>query len=180
MLHEYGDDTESDDDFGVEIKDEDLLVPKEFPQEELDQDENYEVPAADLLLKCAEYARMYSQEDPNKEEVVEFEESSEESDHWDCETIVSTYSNLDNHPGRIGAPGKPYKKRQVHDLVSGEKNQIITLRGKEMMPVDFLPHGKRTHPEKEKKSSTPVADQLKRRADESKEEKKERKVITVD
>lgn len=205
MVHEYGDDSNSDDDCYVENKAEELLAPelkhalKEFPQDELDFEETYKVPAdflrqdqttissqlmessADVLLKCAEYAQKYSQEDENNEEVLIFEESSDESEIWDCETIVSTYSNVDNHPGRIQAPGKSDRKRHVPDLVSvvsSEKSKIIALRGKEMLPVDFLPHSRRAPAEKEKKSAVTGPDQLKRRPNESKEEKKERKVTT--
>ncbi|CAA6654559.1 unnamed protein product [Spirodela intermedia] len=202
MVHEYGDDSNSDDDCYVENKPEELLAPelkhalKEFPKEELDFEETYKVPAdflrqdqttistqlvessADVLLKCVAYAQMYSQEDDNNEKVLIFEESSDESEIWDCETIVSTYSNVDNHPGRIQVPGKSDRKRQVPDLVSvvsSEKSKIIALRGKEMLPVDFLPQSRRTPVEKDKKSAVTGPEQLKRRPNESKEEKKERK-----
>ncbi|XP_078437028.1 low temperature viability protein [Wolffia australiana] len=194
MLYEYGDDSDSnsdsDGDFHVQTNREEVL--KEFPQDELE----YIAPAdllrqeqaaidpllaestAAVLLKCTEYAQMYDQEDENKEDLVPYEESSEESEIWDCETIVSTYSNLDNHPGRIEAPGKPRMKRQVPDLASavfGEKKTVIALRGKEMLPVDFLPRSRKTPAEKERKPAAVGCDQLKRKPDESKEEKKERK-----
>jgi hypothetical protein len=37
-------------------------------------------------------------------------EQRELEERWDCETIVSTYSNLDNHPGLLGQPNKPRRR----------------------------------------------------------------------
>lgn len=34
-----------------------------------------------------------------------------QADTWDCETIVSTYSNLDNHPSVLGTGRKPRLRR---------------------------------------------------------------------
>ncbi|GJX63381.1 retrovirus-related pol polyprotein from transposon TNT 1-94 [Tanacetum coccineum] len=45
----------------------------------------------------------------NDKEDVSLEESSDESEGWDCETIITTYSNLDNHPGRL----KPQEEKKI-------------------------------------------------------------------
>jgi protein LTV1 len=37
-------------------------------------------------------------------EEIEVEEKKEDEEEWDCESIVSTYSNQYNHPAIIGAP----------------------------------------------------------------------------
>lgn len=34
-------------------------------------------------------------------ELEEVEEEKEQEEKWDCETILSTYTNTDNHPGVI-------------------------------------------------------------------------------
>lgn len=112
----------------------------------------------------------------NEDELVEVvEESSDESEKWDCETIVTTYSNLDNHPGLICDPERARKKlsealAKAKSLNGGSR--IITLQGKEKLPVEFLP-GRRA----EQTSVKPKAEPVKRKThgQETKEEKKERK-----
>lgn len=198
---EYG--TESDDDYGGSVaEDYESLADKlnhalkDHATDDLELNEKYRVPAdllhdkeglkdsgsldssADVIRRCVEYAEKYENEDPN-EDVVVLEESSDESGGWDCETIVSTYSNLDNHPGKIEAPEITRKKKLV-ETVSGPlsaTNHIIPLRGKEKLPVDFLPHGKKPSTEKAKDVSSLRTEQQKRKkhGQEEKKEKKERK-----
>lgn len=198
---EYG--TESDDDYGGSVaEDYESLADKlnhalkDHATDDLELDEKYRVPAdllhdkeglkdlgsldssADVIRRCVEYAEKYENEDPN-EDVVVLEESSDESGGWDCETIVSTYSNLDNHPGKIEAPEITRKKKLV-ETVSGPlsaTNHVIPLRGKEKLPVDFLPRGKKPSTEKAKDVSSLRAEQQKRKkhGQEEKKEKKERK-----
>ncbi|RVW50357.1 Protein LTV1-like [Vitis vinifera] len=164
---EYG--TESDDDYGGSVaEDYESLADKlnhalkDHATDDLELNEKYR----------------YENEDPN-EDVVVLEESSDESGGWDCETIVSTYSNLDNHPGKIEAPEITRKKKLV-ETVSGPlsaTNHVIPLRGKEKLPVDFLPRGKKPSTEKAKDVSSLRAEQQKRKkhGQEEKKEKKERK-----
>lgn len=136
-------------------------------------------PESDVLLRCREYAEKFEDQDDDRE-VVLVEESSDESEVWDCETIVTTYSTLDNHPGKIGAP-EARRKKKLAEALSGSAtgtNQVITLKGKERLPVDFLPSNRKRGEEKtkdvtKKKSEVPIK---KPRAQETKEEKKERKV----
>lgn len=136
--------------------------------------------ASHVIRRCMEYAEKYENEDQD-EVVVVAEESSEESEVWDCETIISTYSNLDNHPGRIDAP-QATRKKKLSETVSGalnSSNHVITLKGKEKLPIDFLPRSRKTV-EKVKGEATVKPEQQKRtrQNEESKEEKKERKVFT--
>lgn len=117
--------------------------------------------------------------DSEGEDVTLVVESEEERDEWDCETVVSTYSNLDNHPAKISAPGKSKLRPNLQGI---EKGEIIRLSGKQRLPVDYLPKrgdedgqgGKPVH--KEAISSGKVAGP---RAGETPEEKKARKVIIV-
>ncbi|CAN6289319.1 unnamed protein product [Urochloa humidicola] len=199
-LEEYGD-SDEDDDKGVkdgeyelpsevinELKlfhsqnvcvDEEYRTPAEFVRRKLDSGTADEVDeSAHVIKKCAEYAEKYLNETA-EEEVVLVSESSDESEIWDCETIVSTFSNLDNHPGKIETPGIP--RRRIPRVFPGETattNDIIKLHGKEKLPVEYLPQRKRGG-EKEKKvklAEASTADKFKKGAEkETKEEKKARK-----
>lgn len=118
----------------------------------------------DVIRKCKEYAETYCVDNQNDEEVVMVQESSDESEAWDCATIVSTYSNLDNHPGKITAPENPKRKT------------LISLRGKEKLPVEFLPHKRKSVENLTTKvNSGDDKPKWKPRSEESKDEKKERK-----
>ncbi|CAM6100187.1 unnamed protein product [Calypogeia fissa] len=114
--------------------------------------------------------------DSDDEEVAVALESEEDRDDWDCETVVSTYSNLDNHPAKIGAPGKSKLRPKLQGIV--ENAEIIRLSGKQRLPVDYLPKREdedkqRGKPiRKEAISSGKVAGP---RAGETPEEKKARK-----
>jgi protein LTV1 len=169
-LEEYGD--SDDDDGGVragehelpnevidELKlfhnqnvcvDEGYRTPGDFVRRKLDSSTAEEVDeSANVIQKCAEYAERYLNE--AEEEVVLVSESSDESEVHDCESIVSTYSNLDNHPGKIQTPGNP--RNRLPKVFPGETattKDIIKLHGKEKLPVDYLPQRKRKT-EKEKK-----------------------------
>ncbi|PHU21124.1 hypothetical protein BC332_12275 [Capsicum chinense] len=92
-------------------------------------------PAANVISRCRECAEKYENENP-EEETALFEESSSDSEVWDCETIVSTYSNLDNHPGKIVPPES--RRRKLLPAIS-EASPIISLKGKEKLPFDYLP-----------------------------------------
>lgn len=139
---------------------------------------------ADVIRKCKEYAVEYEGEYENSEET--FVESSDESEVWDCETIVSTYSTLDNHPGKIGAPSgatEARRKKKLAETISGASdapNHVIALKGKEKIPVDFLPHSRKhverkSNDEKDANSKKAALQKKKPHGQESKEEKKERK-----
>ncbi|KAL6878375.1 hypothetical protein ACP4OV_012545 [Aristida adscensionis] len=199
-LEEYGD--SDDDDRGV--KDEEYELPSEvidelkiFHSQNGCVDEEYRTPAdfvrrkldsstadevdesASVLKKCAEYAEKYLNETAEEEEVVLVSDSSDESEVWDCETIVSTYSNLDNHPGKIEAPGNPRKRLpRVFPGETATTKDIIKLQGKEKLPIDYLPQRKRNS-EKEKKlkpAEASIGEKIKKEAHKlTKEEKKARK-----
>ncbi|BBN20026.1 protein LTV1 [Marchantia polymorpha subsp. ruderalis] len=85
-----------------------------------------------VIRKTLEY-----RSDDDKEVVTE-EASDEEKEHWDCETIVSTLSNLDNHPGKISAPGPMKHRIKLQDLEKSDTG-IIRLGGKQKLPLDYLP-----------------------------------------
>ncbi|EEF52666.1 protein LTV1 homolog isoform X2 [Ricinus communis] len=181
---EYGTDDEDDDYDGYYAEEDESLANRlnlvliNRAMDDTELSDKYEVPPMDVIHRCVEYAQKYENEDGDADLVV-VEESSDESEQWDCETIVSTYSNLDNHPAKIEAPGTARKKK-LAETVSGALNakaHVITLRGKEKLPVDFLPRGRKSDAEKMKSVPELKAEPLKRKqhGQESKEEKKERK-----
>lgn len=50
---------------------------------------------------------------------------------WDCETIVSTFSNLDNHPSVIAEPSlRGRKKKGAKEAASGLQGACVCGRGK--------------------------------------------------
>ncbi|KAL5210773.1 hypothetical protein ABZP36_006396 [Zizania latifolia] len=159
---------------------EEYRTPADFVRGKLDSSTTEDVDeSANVIQKCAEYAERYLNETAEEEKVVLVSESSDESEMWDCETIVSTYSNLDNHPGKIQTPGNP--KKRLPKVFPGETattKDIIKLHGKEKLPVEYLPQRKRNG-EKEKKAKpaeAPSDENFKKEVHkETKEEKKARK-----
>lgn len=87
--------------------------------------------------------RVPSEDEESDDGLVVVEvESEDERSNWDCETVVSTLSNLDNHPGKISAPSKPRSKAPSLGKVLEDKESnggMIKLRGKQSLPTDFLP-----------------------------------------
>lgn len=153
----------------------DLLHDNDIPKSKEQVDS-----AADVIHRIVEYAEKYENENENEDkDLVVVQESSDESEIWDCETIVSTYSNLDNHPGKIDAPGIKRKKKLVETVsrAMGATSHVISLRGKEKFPVDFLPPSRKPAAEKVKDIGSNKAEQQQKKplGQESKEEKKERK-----
>ena len=76
------------------------------------------------------------------------------------------------------------RKKKLAETVSGALNstsQKISLKGREKMPVDFLPHGRKPTTKKVKDGDNLKSEQQKRKqlGQESKEEKKERKVLVT-
>lgn len=169
-------------------------VLNENDMDDLEDDDVYKAPSdllhgskspkskeltADIMRRCAEYAEKYENESED-EKVMVVQESSDESEQFDCESIISTYLTLDNHPGKIEAPGVTRKKK-LAETVSGAlsaKSQVISLRGKEKLPIDFLPNSRKATTEKVKIAGSIIPEQHKRKqhGQETKEEKKERKV----
>ncbi|KAA0045822.1 protein LTV1-like protein [Cucumis melo var. makuwa] len=83
-----------------------------------------------------------------KDEFV-FEENSVESEVWDCETIASICSNLNNHPRKNMASEMTRRKKLAKTVTRALSsiNHVITLQGKEKLPMNFLPHGRKVDSE---------------------------------
>lgn len=161
----------------------------------------------DSKPSAAEQSGVSSAEDSSntghedKIEVAEVEESDDEDDtgvedympdyfkakevaQWDCESILSTYSNLDNHPVRITEPRRqPRKKPETlptsPDESPGAGRELprrIVLSTKSGMPVGVLQSSaESTASDGRSIGSAPENKGAGRRKEESKEEKRERK-----
>lgn len=79
--------------------------------------------AGELDIKSAEYAKILKertlafeqkfQEDADKRGSDDDETSDDEADEWDAETILTTHTNTDNHPGIIKFTPKIKVKNQI-------------------------------------------------------------------
>ncbi|KAG3106942.1 hypothetical protein PI125_g13067 [Phytophthora idaei] len=102
----------------------------------------------------------------------------EEREKWDCETIVSTYSTLDNHPTvlREEAPTRRKKKKQplIASISEGEdiRKQKVTLSRKTGMPLGVF---EAAAPTKSKADKQQQPETSRRQKGETKEEKRARK-----
>jgi len=65
---------------------------------------------------------------------------------WDCESILSTYSNLDNNPTTIGNSGRRRRRKEKKSRGNGknddsmkiDEHKTIQLSEKTGMPLGFL------------------------------------------
>ncbi|GJW88738.1 hypothetical protein Tco_0164078 [Tanacetum coccineum] len=77
--------------------------------------------------RCIQYAEQFENKIENDKEDVSLEESSDESEGWDCETIITTYSNLDNHPGRL----KPREEKKIWISLLGDPVLLFSILASE-------------------------------------------------
>jgi hypothetical protein len=82
------------------------------------------------------------EDDEEEEEEEEYEviELRERAD-WDCASIVSTYSNTENHPSLIAEPGKP--RIQLSKKTGMPLGVLPVKHKKEAAPVE--PRGAHSH-----------------------------------
>ncbi|KAF9567864.1 LTV-domain-containing protein [Agrocybe pediades] len=116
------------------------------------------------------------EESPNDDDL--FPEDKEEKDRWDCETILTTYTNLENHPRLIRARDPKPTPTIVLDRKTGmpsvlkkvEKEKTTTGR------VSFAPTSDDTgDSDSDNETQRGSARTIARPRNESKEEKKARK-----
>ena len=85
-------------------------------------------------------------EEESEEETESGDESDDESKTWDCETVLSTLSNVSNRPGKIGKVKiikKPPALKPVAESGGEEKDEdvvelpdVVTTRPKDETPED--------------------------------------------
>lgn len=86
------------------------------------------------------------EEEDNEEVLVRLTtfEKPREKNNWDCESIISTYSNLYNHPKKISEPSKKKSKKMDDEDASSVSsrtinNEKIKLSAKSGLPIGVLP-----------------------------------------
>jgi len=67
----------------------------------------------------------------------------EREGQWDCETVVSTYSNLENRPSVIDEGVGRARRRPPPPAPAVEEEARPIRLGKTGLPVDYLPHARR-------------------------------------
>ena len=115
--------------------------------------QNTQLTATEVLEKLRDLEAMKKDDDDDaetdedEEELVKLTtfEKPKEKNNWDCESIISTYSNLYNHPKTISEPSKKKSKtRNDNDDASSvssrnQNNNQIKLSTKSGLPLGVLP-----------------------------------------
>jgi protein LTV1 len=117
----------------VDINDEVLLkITQDFTQNEMPQQ-------YDKSWDICRLVKLQHDED-KQEEIVALEVSDDEDGEgrkkrWDCESILSTYSNIYNHPKVIDVPSKRQQKIIVNartgipkNILDGDQNGKLTMK----------------------------------------------------
>lgn len=104
--------------YGEENSDDDVVVAKNstmIRQVELEDGENLQQVEAEIRSKILDLAVVFDEKAEKALQEGDPEEP-EEQERWDCETILSTYTNTDNHPGVIKSERrvKPKNKIELH------------------------------------------------------------------
>mmetsp|Transcript_13702 Transcript_13702/g.18811 ORF Transcript_13702/g.18811 Transcript_13702/m.18811 type:complete len:582 (+) Transcript_13702:106-1851(+) len=135
----------------TELEEQYIPIGKNAANTEHRTKEEQEIATA-ALEKTHELGRIMAADEAagkkHKEKVLIDEDVRELEEKWDVETFVSTYSNLDNHPGLIndGCRGRRKKRGAVPGDVDSEHPEedtgpvsIIKLSRKQGLPVEYLP-----------------------------------------
>lgn len=167
-----------------------------------DEIEGYVPPDSNIVLQCAsEFEKLQKEDTENVAElmkermkIMEQEDSSSDEedlerlvvdargkDKWDCESIISTYSNIYNHPKLIEEKKKTPSKIKVDPKTGIPKNVLDGSTGK--LTSKALAQFDLENESTKAKGTQSVAETMKstlsilsiRPKDESLEEKKERK-----
>jgi len=130
-----------------------LVGTKMVPLKDLDEDADVQGtirPISDILGEADEVLGRGKHAPPAEEVFIDGKSyfSERMRNPWDCESILSTYSNLDNNPVTIGAHSsrrrrttnnKKNKDPPIGDDVEQKKYQQILLSDKTGLPLGVLP-----------------------------------------
>ena len=125
--------------------------------------------------------RIIEQENPNfddEQDLAEIVIEARERDKWDCESILSTYSNIYNHPKLISEPKGPGKIKI--DFKTGIPKDVLgsgKLTAKSLAQFDSMnDEGTQKGPQSVAETTKSVLSELSiRPKNETPEERKERK-----
>lgn len=81
----------------------------------------------------ARLTKLQIKDESSEEEMIELEVSDDEEKKWDCESILSTYSNLYNHPKLINEPARKLRiqinpKTGIPENVLSENTSKLTAK----------------------------------------------------
>ena len=124
------------------------LVPKKELSEKEEQDEEEE------------------EEEEEETEIIRVCVPQDKEDRWDCETILSTYSNLYNHPKIIEAPSKKKNKAKKISVCEAAPEP----EPERERPITYRPAGETLEEKKARKNAVKEEKRLRR------QEKKEHKL----
>lgn len=126
----------------------------------------------DTIRKALGEAKIRDEEDSaSDEDILMPIDVDEEKERWDCETILSTYSNLENHPRLIRArQAKHVPKIQLDPktgfpTIDGQKYPTRASKGRQISTIE----------EEDEENDKPLRVTVARSKNESAEEKKARK-----
>ena len=116
---------------------------------ELQDTDVTKISATEELVTAMETLATGSRKPPEEDVLIDGQSyyTVREVNPWDCESVLSTYSNLDNRPATIEAGGGRRKKikKKKPDLEAVQEDEarrvardIIQLSGKTGMPVGVL------------------------------------------
>ncbi|CAK9830406.1 Protein LTV1 homolog [Anthophora retusa] len=172
-----------------------------------DEIEGYIAPDSDLVLQCAtEFEKRQTEDADNvaqlmkdRMKILENEYSSSEDensleelvvdarerDKWDCESIISTYSNIYNHPKLISEPKVPQKIKVdtrtgiPKNVLDGSSKKLTakTLAQFDQQNESYKPKGPQSVAETMKSTLSMLSVRPK---DETAEERKQRKKALKD
>lgn len=100
-----------------------------------------------------------------------------ERDKWDCQSIISTYSNTENHPRRISI--KTNKKKKINLSSQGIPLKPVAEEvheGNDGVFIEYNEEGDSSEEDQKAVDFVPII-HMKRNRDETKEEKKRRKQL---
>ncbi|KAM6324128.1 protein LTV1 homolog [Aegotheles albertisi] len=119
----------------------------------------------DALEPCEELDSAVNEESEEEKEEIVAVVIEEPKEKWDCESILSTYSNLYNHPTLIKEPSKPKQIKVSHK--TGIPLHILPQKGPTAKQIERM--------QMINDSDLPRASTQPRSKDESKEDRKARK-----
>lgn len=94
----------------------------------------------------ARLTKLQIKDESSEEEMIELEVSDDEEKKWDCESILSTYSNLYNHPKLINEPARKLRiqinpKTGIPENVLSENTSKLTAKALTKLNTEEAPSG---------------------------------------
>ena len=161
---------------------------KLVPYNDLDNIEGIEdeEKVEDVLAEAEEFLANPEVDLPPEEVLIDGKSyfTMKERNPWDCESILSTYSNMDNNPSIVGRSGRRRNKKKnkskggfEDESIAEEKPVQILLSNKTGLPLGVLPGPEGFLDGEAENTYMSVNKGEARKKNETKEEKKARKLL---